>query len=127
MIDEFIYKNHKKLRYGYTTGTCVAAAAKAAARMLLTGRLVSSVCIDTPKGISVTLPVSEPSFTSTEARCCVQKDAGDDADCTDKIRIYATVHCLRGRTQTHRAEFCIVRRQTTRCNSLWIVVFWRQR
>lgn len=91
MIDEYIYKNHKKLRCGYTTGTCAAAAAKAAARMLLTGQRISYVCIDTPKGISVTLSLSDIALSDTTAVCAVQKDAGDDADCTDKIRIYATV------------------------------------
>lgn len=95
MIDEYIYKNHKKLRYGFTTGTCAAAAAKAAARMLLTGRLVDTVSIDTPKGISVTLPLHDAALDNTNAACssvcAVEKDAGDDADCTDGILIYASV------------------------------------
>lgn len=91
MIDEYIYKNHKKLRYGYTTGTCAAAAAKAAARMLLTGSRINTISIDTPKGILVTLPLQDTTLTKTRVTCAVQKDAGDDADCTDKILIYATV------------------------------------
>lgn len=91
MIEEYIYKNHKKLRYGYTTGTCAAAAAKAATRMLLTGENLHSISIDTPKGISVTLTLSNIELTGTRAVCAVQKDAGDDADCTDKILIYAAV------------------------------------
>ena len=91
MIDEYLYKNHKKLRCGYTTGTCAAAAAKAAAHMLLTGERLSCVRVHTPKGISVTLALADITMTETKAVCAVQKDAGDDADCTDKIFIYASV------------------------------------
>ena len=39
------------MRYGFTTGTCAAAASKAAAYMLLTGKSKNRIRIETPKGI----------------------------------------------------------------------------
>ena len=48
-MEQFVYKNHKKLRYGYTTGSCAAAASKAAAAMLLSGKEISYVELHTPK------------------------------------------------------------------------------
>ena len=56
-MEEYIVKDGKKLRLGYTTGSCAAAAAKAAAYMLLTGRDAPTVDLLTPKGIALTLPV----------------------------------------------------------------------
>lgn len=91
MISEYVLKNHKKLRCGYTTGSCAAAAAKAAARMLLTGTKVSNISIQTPKGIILTLEVLDIHRCAKKVCCAVQKDAGDDADQTNGILIYAEV------------------------------------
>lgn len=91
MFSEYITKNHQKLRCGYTTGSCAAAAAKAAARMLLTGEEVSSISLMTPKGIPLTLEVLDPKTGQETASCAIRKDAGDDADQTDGMLIYAEV------------------------------------
>ena len=62
MGDSYIYKNQKKLRWGYTTGTCAAAASLAAAVMLLGGRRTEQVAITTPKGIGLDLEVEDISM-----------------------------------------------------------------
>ncbi len=91
MLDRYIEKGGKKLRYGYTTGSCAAAASKAALTMLLSQEKVDTVTIDTPKGWTLTLPVQEPIFNNREASCAIIKDAGDDPDITDGVRVYAKV------------------------------------
>ena len=58
-MEEFIEKDGKKLRYGYTTGSCAAAAAKAAAWMLLTGKRKNTISLVTPKGIPLSLQVED--------------------------------------------------------------------
>ena len=45
------------MRYGFTTGSCAAAAAKAAAYMLLSGRQKNTITIETPKGIPYTADI----------------------------------------------------------------------
>ena len=57
MGDSYIYKNQKKLRWGYTTGTCAAAASLAAAVMLLGRNRTGQVSVETPKGIRLDLEV----------------------------------------------------------------------
>ena len=70
---------------------CAAAAAKAAACMLLTGKAVPEVKLMTPKGIRLDLEVLEAKWTAEEASCAIRKDAGDDPDVTDGLEIYAVV------------------------------------
>ena len=81
----------KMLRCGYTTGSCAAAAAKAAAQALLTGVFPASVELRTPKGPLLTLDVCDPSATDAGCRCAIQKDSGDDPDITNGVLVYATV------------------------------------
>ena len=81
--------NGKLLRCGYTTGSCAAGAARAAARMLLTGQRVDSVALDTPKGIRLTLDILEQEIGRTWASCAVRKDSGDDPDVTAGLLIFA--------------------------------------
>lgn len=90
-MEKYVFKNNKKLRMGYTTGSCAAAAAKAAACMLLTGKAVPEVKLMTPKGIGLDLEVLEAEWTAEEASCAVRKDAGDDPDVTNGLKIYALV------------------------------------
>lgn len=94
-MEQFIYKNHKKLRYGYTTGSCAAAAAKAAACMLLSGKEIQYVDLMTPKQIPLHLEVLDITRRQGSVRCAVRKDGGDDPDVTHGIRIYAEVSCIR--------------------------------
>ena len=81
----------KLLRRGYTTGSCAAAAAKAAATMLLTQTDFYTVTLTTPGGIALTLDVLDSEFTPDSASCAIQKDSGDDPDVTDGCRVYAHV------------------------------------
>ena len=87
----FALVDGKKLRYGYTTGTCAAAAAKGATLLLLTGRASEAVSIHTPKGIDLMLSLEETSLDGHRARCAVRKFSGDDPDVTDGVLVFAEV------------------------------------
>lgn len=88
-MDTFVYKDHKKLRCGYTTGTCAALAAQGAVRFLLTGSWKETEEIMTPKGLPVAVSLEEKSSGDGWAECAVRKDAGDDYDVTNGILVYA--------------------------------------
>ena len=90
-MDSFITKDGKRLRRGFTTGTCAAAASKAAAVMLLTGRELHSVCLVTPAGIGLDLPLENVERGDGFASCAVRKDSGDDPDVTNGLLVYARV------------------------------------
>lgn len=89
--DKYIIKNNKRLRYGYTTGSCAAGATRGAARMLLSGASLSEVELQTPKGITLNLQLHDITRGETHVSCAVQKDAGDDPDTTNGILVYAKV------------------------------------
>ncbi|NOZ59152.1 MAG: cobalt-precorrin-5B (C(1))-methyltransferase [Euryarchaeota archaeon] len=86
----------KKLRKGFTTGTCAAAAAKAAT-LLLRGERRERVSIALPSGERVSLGVAQLEMREGVARACVVKDAGDDPDVTHGALICAEVRRRSGR------------------------------
>ena len=79
------------MRYGFTTGSCAAAASKAAAYMLLTGKLKQDITIQTPKGIVFHAEILEITRREKEVTCAVQKDGGDDPDITTGALIFSSV------------------------------------
>ena len=90
-MESYIEKDGKKLRYGYTTGSCAAAAAKAAAWMLLTGQRKKTISLITPKGVPLTLAVEDISMEPNRVSCAIRKDSGDDPDVTNGTLVYAEV------------------------------------
>ena len=90
-MKEFIIRDGKKLRLGYTTGSCAAAAAKAAAWMLLSGSKKESIRLLTPNGMELTLAVEDIHLSPNCVRCAIRKDSGDDPDITRDTLIYAEV------------------------------------
>ena len=89
--DSYVFVNNKKLRRGHTTGTCAAAATKAATEALLSGKPVDTVTIHTPKGITLDLPVEDMCITDSYVSCAVRKDGGDDIDATHGTLVYSKV------------------------------------
>ncbi len=90
-FEHYIRSGSKRLRCGYTTGSCAALAAAGAAELLLTGQAPETLTLLTPGGLRIE---TTPVFCRMEgdrAACAVQKDAGDDPDVTDGILIVATV------------------------------------
>ena len=90
-FEYYLRSGSKKLRCGYTTGTCAALAASGAAMYLLGGRMPEEVSVMTGKGIEVRIPVDAWGTDGGEVWCSVVKDAGDDTDITDGIEVKATL------------------------------------
>ncbi len=85
-----------KLRTGWTTGTCAAAASKAAAILAVFGTIPESVEIALPSGDRVSFPIQ----IDETGRPFVIKDAGDDPDCTDGAHLTAVARRVPGLTET---------------------------
>ena len=89
--DYYVIRGNKKMRFGYTTGSCAAAACKGATEILLGGKLQETVTLMTPKGILLTLELKDIQIETDKVICSIRKDAGDDPDTTNGILVYATV------------------------------------
>lgn len=96
--EDTVIKGQKKLRKGYTTGTCAAAAAKAAAWMVLSGEEIREVKLTVPAKVTLFLEVEEIRREKDVVFCAVRKDAGDDPDVTHGILVCAEV---RKETKSH--------------------------
>ena len=79
------------MRHGFTTGSCAAAAAKAAAYMLLSGKIKEEITIQTPKGIHFHAQMVDIQRGEKCVSCGVVKYGGDDPDITTGTIIYASV------------------------------------
>ena len=79
------------LRSGWMTGTCSAAAAKAATTALLTQRVQTAVEVALPDARVVPFAVERCEVGPARAEAVVVKDAGDDPDVTHGAHLTATV------------------------------------
>lgn len=89
--DLYVIRGQKKLRFGYTTGSCAAAACKGAAGILLGKEQRETVELMTPKGILLSLRLEEIKQEENAVTCAVRKDGGDDPDTTNGLLIFARV------------------------------------
>lgn len=90
-LEHYVISGAKRLRCGYTTGSCAALAAGAATAMLLSGKQLKDAVLITPKGLRVEAELEAITLLPDEAICAVRKDAGDDCDATDGMLIFASV------------------------------------
>lgn len=81
----------RPLRRGWTTGTCAAAAAKAACCALLTGRFPDPVEVTLPGGARPAFALARCDLREGDATAGIVKDAGDDPDVTHGALILSTV------------------------------------
>lgn len=92
-MEQYVVKDNQRLRCGYTTGSCAAAAAQRAAAMVLGAVFTDEdkIILDTPKGIRLELEALEPQNGEGWAGCAIRKDGGDDPDVTNGTLICAKV------------------------------------
>ena len=102
MFEMYVETGGKKLRCGYTTGSCSAGAAKAAAMILFNqAETLSEIAIASPKGINITMPIASIVKFDDYVECTILKDSGDDPDATKGIEIKAKVRRIKDEFKSH--------------------------
>jgi cobalt-precorrin-5B (C1)-methyltransferase len=91
MEEGSVVKQQRPLRRGWTTGTCAAAAAKAAFAALVTGEFLDPVEVTLPRGERPSFALAMMRRNGGAATASVIKDAGDDPDVTHGALICVTV------------------------------------
>jgi cobalt-precorrin-5B (C1)-methyltransferase len=91
-----------RLNDGYTTGSCAAGAAKAAALLLVGKQGDADVAITLPSGESMSLPLLFARRTENGAEAAIRKDGGDDPDVTTGLAVIVEVQFIAG----DEVEFC---------------------
>src|SRR5918995_2032840 len=85
----------RSLRTGYTTGTCAAAATKAALSTLVNGEKLSRVNVSLPKDRQITIDIAWIKQENDKSvTAAVIKDGGDDPDVTNGAEVCSTVSIL---------------------------------
>jgi len=85
----------KSLRTGYTTGTCAAAATKAALTTLVNGEKLAKVNVSLPKDKHIVIDITWIRYENEKSvTAAVIKDGGDDPDVTNGAEIWSTVSLL---------------------------------
>jgi cobalt-precorrin-5B (C1)-methyltransferase len=81
----------KPLRHGYTTGSCAAAATKAALTALILQEPQREATIRLPVGQDVTFQLESCTYSAETATAGIVKDGGDDPDATHGALILSSV------------------------------------
>lgn len=90
-FEKYISKEDRVLRVGYTTGSCATAAAMGSLFAML-GKRCSSVKLKTPCGEVLNIEVLDLQILDDgSVICSVIKDAGDDPDVTNGVKVFAKI------------------------------------
>lgn len=81
-------ENKKKLRWGYSTGACATALVCSAWHYLQRGEILKEILVCFLDGQSKILPLLTPELKDASMLIRIEKDGGDDPDCTDKAILY---------------------------------------
>jgi cobalt-precorrin-5B (C1)-methyltransferase len=85
----------RSLRTGYTTGTCAAAATKAALSMLLNRENLVKVNVSLPKAKQIVIDIAWIKYENEKSvTASVVKDGGDDPDVTNGAEVWSTVSLI---------------------------------